>query len=135
MLDADRNEWHTIAKMNVKRQGHSATTLANGHVIVAGGWDDRSKSVRSAEMYDASANKWVSIDDMIDAHGYHAAAAQNDTVYVLGGRDEKGKVVWTAERYDEARHKWQRVAALLCARWRHAATTYGVSDDGQKVCT
>ena len=127
MLDADRNEWHSIAKMNVKRWYHSATSLPNGHVIVAGGWDDSYKRLKSAEMYDSSTNKWVSIADMIDARYRHAAAAINDAVYVLGGFDEKNKVVCTVERYEEGHNSWQPVASMSCARCDHAALSWRVS--------
>ena len=98
MLDADRNEWHSIAKMNVKRSWHSATSLPNGHVIVAGGLGDSYKRLKSAEMYESSTSKWVNIADMIDARYDHAAAAINDAVYVLGGRDEKER--WCAPSSD-----------------------------------
>jgi uncharacterized protein DUF5648/galactose oxidase-like protein len=48
--DPARNAWSGAADMNVPRVGHSATVLADGRVLVAGGMGDKGDAYTSAEI-------------------------------------------------------------------------------------
>ena len=48
--DAAADAWHRTAPMHVVRSSFAMTPLANGSVVVAGGWDGNT-TVLSAEMY------------------------------------------------------------------------------------
>jgi hypothetical protein len=53
--------FNKTGSMNTAGIGHSATRLANGQVLVAGGWNgsDLSPTVlASAELYDPATGKW-----------------------------------------------------------------------------
>src|SRR5215472_13596950 len=53
--------FNKTGSMNTARMGHSATLLANGQVLVAGGWngsDINPTFFASAELYDPVRGKW-----------------------------------------------------------------------------
>src|SRR6516165_8800982 len=63
--------------MTTARAGHSATLLPDGRVLIVGGrscancMDDAAE--HSAELYDPSAGKFTSANDMITSRGGHSA--------------------------------------------------------------
>src|SRR5437763_505921 len=63
--------WSFGASMAVPRATHTATLLADGRVLVAGGWDNSQSSVTSAEVYDPSSNSWSSAGSMTYARHVH----------------------------------------------------------------
>jgi hypothetical protein len=67
------------------REAFSATLLANGHVLVAGG-DGPASVVTSGELYDPTANRWAATADMKLARAGHIATLlRNGSVLVIGG--------------------------------------------------
>ena len=71
-----------------------------------------------AEMYNASANKWVRVANMRTKRGAPAAACLNGRVYVAGGDDGK-KYLTTMEYYDADADNWVEVASMKIARNLH----------------
>jgi len=68
-----------------RREAFTATLLANGHVLVAGGHGPESV-VTSGELYDPTANRWAMTADMTLARAGHTATLlRNGTVLVIGG--------------------------------------------------
>ncbi|HWS98091.1 MAG TPA: kelch repeat-containing protein, partial [Candidatus Methylomirabilis sp.] len=51
--------WTATGTLNFPRVGHTATLLANGQVLVAGGEDSSGNLVASAELYNPSIGKWT----------------------------------------------------------------------------
>jgi hypothetical protein len=64
--------WAPAASMSVGRDGHTATLLANGKVLVAGGMAGTT-DLSSAELYDPTTNTWTGAGQMLYAS--HSAAA------------------------------------------------------------
>jgi len=74
--------------MGVRRAGYTATLLASGQVLVAGGCCGRSQDSRlaSTEPYDPRTGRWTPSGSMITSREYHTATLLRDgQVLVAGG--------------------------------------------------
>jgi hypothetical protein len=93
-------------KMTVSRYGgFTATLLANGKVLIAGGENppDKQPFLRSAELYDPRTRAFTRTGDMIFNRSYHSATLLPDgRVLIAGGTDRYvgSPPVATAELYD-----------------------------------
>lgn len=71
--------WTFTGRLNTARVGHTATLLANGKVLVAGGG-----SARSAELYDSVTETWTATGDLSTARvGHTATLLSNGKVLVV----------------------------------------------------
>jgi hypothetical protein len=92
-LAAPTGNWTNVRSMNTARLAHTATLLANGKVLVAGG--DTAFGVpanlviptTSAEIYDPIANTWPPAAMLTTGRVYHTAAllANGRVLWWLGG--------------------------------------------------
>jgi N-acetylneuraminic acid mutarotase len=124
--DPATGRWTPTGRLNTSRDSHTATLLANGKVLVAGGSDGTGAVLDSAELYDPTTGKWTPTGRLNTARHSHTAALQPDgTVMVAGGHDGRDRLSNT-EVYDPASGTWktgQAVTALLpAARRGHTAT-------------
>ena len=77
--------WHEAGTMAVEHNGHSATLLNDGSVLVAGGGGEDT-SIASAELYDPGANSWRPLASLTAPRQGHAAVRLDDgRVLVVGG--------------------------------------------------
>lgn len=119
--------WTATAPMLEGREGHTATLLPDGRVLVAGG----SESATS-EVYDPRTGAWAASGEMVEARGGHTATALSDgRVLVVGGfrpgPDENGVggniLVASAELYDPTSGSWTATGNILEAHGPgHTAT-------------
>src|SRR5438876_586877 len=73
--------WQRIANMNYRHNGHTATLLQNGKVLVAGG-----TSGGSAELCDPTTRTWTDTGSLGTTRWYHTATLlPNGQVLVAGG--------------------------------------------------
>jgi hypothetical protein len=82
------------------RAGHSATLLADGRVLLAGGWGQEPGGSRvplaSAELFDPDRRAFAAVAPMASARANHSATALLDTrVLVAGGRGVAGALYET----------------------------------------
>jgi N-acetylneuraminic acid mutarotase len=110
--------------MTNARDGHTATRLPNGKVLVAGGSDSVQGALRSAELYDPLTGTWAATGPLISArYGHTATLLGNGQVLVVGGiTNSSGGESASAELYNPATGAWTATGSLIGARSEHTAT-------------
>lgn len=121
--------WTTASPMSVPRRDHTATRLAGGKVLVAGGYDS-SGWTATAEIYDPVMNAWSPASPMSQIRGRHTATLlASGNVLVAGGF--AGALYWydnsevplaSAELYDPTTDSWSLAGGLNQAREQHTMT-------------
>jgi N-acetylneuraminic acid mutarotase len=125
LYDYKAGTWTITGSMNVPRCVHSATQLASGNVLVAGGIDWITEEVHaSAEVYDYKVGTWTKTGPMATPRISHRAVRLSDgRILVSGGNsaypDER--VVASAEIYDPQTGVWRETAPMQTSRRGHAA--------------
>ena len=124
-FDAQAGSWTAITNMGSGRSVHTATRLADGRVLVAGGFDDWA-ALATAEIYDPATGSWTPTGSMIEGRGYHTATLLPDgRVLVAGGRSNNsstGHALSSAELYDPTTGTWTQTASMSRGRTFHTAT-------------
>lgn len=140
VYDPAANDWSVVPQlMAVGRSQHSATLLAGGAVLVAGGTpqrqgdNDGDQIQASAEIYDPADWSFRPLPPMRQARAAHAALALPDgRVLVVGGQSSaNGAVVpaATAELFDPRASRWLGAGSLV--RAEGSGRTVGVLLAGQ----
>ena len=108
--------------LTTSRAYHTSTLLPNGKVLVAGGYNDDSGALSSAELYDPATGTWA-VTGMLNVARYHHTATllPNGQVLVAGGVDSD-VILSSAELYDPATEKWTTTGLLNTARDLQTAT-------------
>ena len=112
-----------LAPMRMAREGHTATVLPDGTVMIAGGTGADGRAIRSVEIYDPARNTWTAAEAMNTARARHTATLLNDgRVLFTGGIDET-TYLDHAEVFDPRANTWFHVPALPdVRRASHTAT-------------
>src|SRR5439155_1083249 len=93
--------WAPTADLNQPRAEHTATLLANGTVLVAGGRDAAGQPLASAEIYDPATGVYTLLASALPAPvwGHPANRLSAGTVLIAGGSNASGALD-SAELYD-----------------------------------
>lgn len=120
LFDPWTQTWKDAASMSVRRVMHTATRLANGKVLVTGGYNgELGGIVASAELYDPATDLWSSAGIMATPHYKHVATLlQNGKVLVVGS----GFGSASTELFDPETNTWSSAASMTEARATPAAT-------------
>jgi N-acetylneuraminic acid mutarotase len=111
LFDPKTGRWSATGHMSVGRAGHTATRLADGRVLVAGGVGG-GISLRSTDIYAPATGTWSKTGAMAAGRAGHGAVALADgSVLVAGGFGETGPL-GTAERYDPTKGTWAAAGTL-----------------------
>ncbi len=95
-------EFKRMASLLSSRGFHTATTLADGRVLVAGGTDGTFVH-RSAEIYDPATGDFTDTGEMAQFRFGHTATLMRDgRVLVMGGLKLQDRFIKEAEIYDPA---------------------------------
>ncbi|AKT41287.1 uncharacterized protein CMC5_054540 [Chondromyces crocatus] len=120
-FDVATDTLQTLTSLNTPRRGHTATLLADGRVLVTGGYYDDAGYLDSCEIYDPVANTWTFVAPMPGARFNHGAARLPDgRVLVTGGRFSGDT---STSLYDPSTDSWTAGPSMLTARWKHAVVT------------
>lgn len=119
IYDPRADTWHAAAPMSVARYIGSAVRLANGQVLVAGGWSyttDFDPSLASAEIYDPAANSWTATGSMSTGRARFALVTLADgRLLAAGGVGPTYRMLATAELWDPASGGWVVTGSLPAA--------------------
>ena len=108
-------QWFPVVAMSEPRARQTATLLADGDVLVAGGYNGFTPSggshvsLRSAEVFDPATGAWTPTAPMLEGRSGQVASLLSDgDVLVIGGWEmpKGGEYVRTAELYDPATNAW-----------------------------
>jgi Kelch motif/Galactose oxidase, central domain len=130
---ASPSSWSATGSMITPRTNHTATRLADGRVLAAGGVTLGGGATSSAELYEPAAGTWSFAASMNVRRSRHVALLlANGKVLVAGGRIANGVPTASAELYDPTANTWTLTASMSVARDNFTGT---LLDDGRVLVT
>ncbi len=119
IYDPRADAWRAAAPMSAARYIGSAAKLANGQVLVAGGWSyttDYDPSLSTAEIYDPASNSWTASGSMSTGRARFALVTLADgRLLAAGGVGPTYRMLATAELWDPATGGWTVTGSLPAA--------------------
>jgi len=132
LYDPTTRKFTRIASMRKSRDGHTATALPDGRVLIAGGYNEEDGTAASAEIYDPKGASFREIAPMRLPRANHAAALLADgRVLIVGGNSHlRGKdlILRSAEIFDPSTERFVETAAMESAREDFSATLLSTGD-------
>jgi N-acetylneuraminic acid mutarotase len=125
IYDPSTNTWTTKSSMTYARNSLTATLLANGKVLVAGGITSSGVYLQTAELYNPTNDTWSSAGTMTGGVGraHHTATLlPNGKVLVVGGTKDGSASTATASLYDPSTNSWAAAGVLAQGRFYHSDT-------------
>jgi len=122
IFDPASNTFTFTSDMNEPRDGHTATLLSNGKVLIAGGWNQKGRTA-AAELYDPETGKFYYAGSMMaPRQGMTATLLKNGQVLIAGGDSARNTPQLTAELYDPVTKTFTPTGNLNNVRMAHSAT-------------
>jgi hypothetical protein len=129
LYDPSTGTFAPVGNMTVGRYLHTATSLGNGKVLIAGGFERQvapvGGEVSSAELYDSAARTFTATASMTSERAGHAATLMNDGRVLITGGSGGGTMTASAELYDPAAGAFAATGDMTDARASHTATLLG----------
>jgi hypothetical protein len=122
-LTVDQPSFVLTGSLNNARHAHTATTLANGKVLAAGGTQSGTGAVAVAELYDPTAGVFTATGSLNTPRSQHTATLLgNGMVLIVGGYDQNSAKPANAELYDPTAGTFTNTGNLNVPRVSHTAT-------------
>ncbi len=115
--------WGAGAALPVQLSHQQAVALADGTVLVAGGYDAQATTTGRAELYDPDHDTWTSVAPLrVPRQDFVAMALPDGRVLVAGGQDNNQRVFASAEICDPPTRTWRGARGMHIARSGATAT-------------
>ena len=135
IYDPTTNAWTAATPMGSPRYSHTASTLSNGKVLVAGGGTD-GIVYATAEVYDPSTATWAPTGAMTDHHESGAGTPLgNGYGLVAGGIVSGNTYSETIETYNPTTNAWTGVGGLGGGLYGIAYLAASTLADGRALIT
>jgi len=129
MFETWHGRWVTCPNMHVRRAGCAAAQMANGNLLVVGGYDERGivhGLLNTCEIFDPHTQRWrLDSATLCRARWGHGSASLGGRVYAVGGcslmlggtvHESYMETLRSCEVYDPTEQKWSPCASLHVAR-------------------
>jgi N-acetylneuraminic acid mutarotase len=121
----------TGSLVDTHHNGHTATLMHNGRVMVAGGLGAGDLTVATSATYNPKTGNWVQVGSLNEARNMHTATLlKNNMILATGGLyqgpcepDCIYEIRATAELYNHMTDSWVFTGSMSDARSQHTATT------------
>jgi N-acetylneuraminic acid mutarotase len=117
-----QGSWESKAPIPVARTEVAAAAVANGRIVVVGGYLADGATTARADEYSTGTNSWRRLPDLPVAVNHAMAATWNGRVYVLGGYSP-ARPLRTAFVF--GRGRWQRLPSMPSPRAASGAAAVG----------
>ena len=120
------SSWTTIANMSTARFYVALAASSSTNALYAVGGYDGVSTLRTAEMYNPSTDKWSRMAPMLSPRDHMSSAVLGGMLYVIGGFNGE-KTEKSTEIFDVAAGKWKLGPSLAAPRDNYAlaVATYG----------
>jgi hypothetical protein len=120
LFDPVTRRFRSAGSMSAPRAHHAAVRLADGRVLLAGGYDDGSNALGSAEIYDTASGVFRPTGSLRAARVPDVAVLLKDgRVLIPGGSGASGGVLASAEVYDPKSGHFAPAGDMIAARYKH----------------
>ena len=118
LYDPATNTWSAVGSLAEARAHHSATLLANGKVLVAGGSSNNANlPINSAELFDPATNIWSAAGSfLVERRDHETTLLPDGRVLMAGGGNNFAGSLASADLYDPATNTWSPAGSLARAR-------------------
>lgn len=125
LFDPAANRFTATLPTVVGRERMTASLLADGRVLVAGGFDGTGAPIPRAELFDPATGAFTPTGSMVTGRAAHTATVLPDGRVLVAGGEGAGA---SAELYDPATGSFARTGPMATGRSSHTAT---LLDDGR----
>jgi len=122
IYDPKTGTWKTTTALHTARYAMTATLLAGGKALVAGGSTAALDALNSSEIYDPTAKTWTLGGKMVQPRAdYASIMLSTGAILFAGGENTSGVSINNAELYNPSSGKFTATGNMTATRVEHTA--------------